>query len=140
MSDLSNDTYISDQKTPSLAAFVLDHQRLVSTYIGQFDKITDAKVNLNRKMKTAYFTKHPKRKRGPGLKINLEELLSSSKLDDSVRIEGNKTLEEYIKASRRRARKRLENENATKENESKRSSEVVNCKQNNVEIAITASK
>jgi hypothetical protein len=85
----------------------LDHQSLVSTYIGQFDKITDAKANLERKMRTAYFAKYPKRKRGPGLKVNLEKLWSSSKLDDSVEIEGNKTLEASIKASGRKARKRL---------------------------------
>ncbi|KAI8090878.1 hypothetical protein BDF21DRAFT_333565, partial [Thamnidium elegans] len=91
----------------SLAGFVLDHQSLVSTYIVQFDKITDAKANLERKMRTAYFAKHPKRKRGPGLKVNLEKLWSSSKLDDSVEIEGNKTLEPSIKASGRKARKRL---------------------------------
>lgn len=59
-------------------------------------------------MRTAYFAKHPKKKRGPGLKVNFEKLWSSSKLDDSVEIEGNKTLEASIKASGRKARKRLE--------------------------------
>ncbi|KAI9265389.1 hypothetical protein EDC94DRAFT_583406 [Helicostylum pulchrum] len=33
-------------------------------------------------MRTAYFAKNPKRKRGPGLKVNLEKLWSSSKLDE----------------------------------------------------------
>ncbi|KAG1135807.1 hypothetical protein G6F37_012621 [Rhizopus arrhizus] len=115
MSDLSKDDY----KIPSLAAFVLDHQSLVSTYIGQFDKISDAKTNLERKMRTAYFAKYPKRKRGPGLKVDLEKLWSSSKLDNTVEIEGNKTLEASVKTSGRKIRKRLENKNATKEKEIK---------------------
>lgn len=59
-------------------------------------------------MRTAYFAKHPKRKRGPGLKVDLEKLWSSSKLDDTVEIEGNKTLEASIMASGRRIRKQLE--------------------------------
>ena len=102
------EAYIDSHKFPSLVAFVLDHQSLVSVYIGQFDKISDAKVNLQRKMRIAYFAKYLKRKRGPGLKVNLEKLWSPSKLDDSVEIERNKTLEASIKASERKARKRLE--------------------------------
>ncbi|KAG0780412.1 hypothetical protein G6F16_012295 [Rhizopus arrhizus] len=115
--------YFQKCKTPSLAAFVSDHQSLVSTYIGQFDNINDAKTNLERKMKTAYFAKYPKRKRGPGLKVDLEELWSASKLDKTVEIEGSKTLEASVKTSGRKIRKRLENKNATKENESKQPSE-----------------
>ncbi|KAI9469057.1 MAG: hypothetical protein EXX96DRAFT_492573, partial [Benjaminiella poitrasii] len=100
--------YIDDHKTPSLAAFVLDYQSLVSTYIGQFDKIIDAKASLERKMRIAYFAKHPKRKRGLSLKVDLEKLWSSSKLDYTIEIEGNKTLEASIKTSGRNIRKRLE--------------------------------
>lgn len=59
-------------------------------------------------MKTAYFAKYPKRKRGPGLKMDLEELWSASKLDKTVEIEGSKTLEASVKTSGRKIRKRLE--------------------------------
>ncbi|KAI9015782.1 hypothetical protein CLU79DRAFT_837897 [Phycomyces nitens] len=75
-------------------------------------------------MTTSYFSKYPKRKRGPGLKVDLEKLWSSSKLDDTVEIEGNKTLAASVKASGRNTRKRLEDKNTTKENKSDRSGEV----------------
>lgn len=80
-------------------------------------------------MKAAYFAKFPKRKRGPGLKVDIEKLWSSSQLDNTVEIEGNKTLEASIKTSGRKIRKRLENKNAIEEkeieeNENEQSSEI----------------
>jgi hypothetical protein len=62
----------------------VDHQALVSTYTRQFDKISDAKANLQNKMKTTFFAKYPNRKRGPGLHVNLEKLWTLAKLDDTV--------------------------------------------------------
>lgn len=59
-------------------------------------------------MKNAFSAKYPNRKRGLGLKVNLEDLWSSSKLNNTVEIEGNKTLEASIKASGSNVRKRLE--------------------------------
>lgn len=85
----------------------MDHQSLVSTYIGQFDRLCDAKDNFERKMRSAYFNKYPTRKRGPGLKVDLERIWSSSKLNKVVEIEGNKTLKVSVEASGQKVREKL---------------------------------
>lgn len=74
-SDFSNEAYIKAERYPCLIKFCAIHKEHVKSYIFNFESVEAAKKNLHNKMKIAFANVRGKKKRGPGIDIDLKTVV-----------------------------------------------------------------
>ncbi|KAI8644232.1 hypothetical protein BD408DRAFT_430650 [Parasitella parasitica] len=84
--------FIKAERYPSLVKFCAAHEDPIKAYISHFENAVAAKKNLQVKMKLAFNNVRGKKKRGPGVEINLESSYAEAKAVDAITIAGWESL------------------------------------------------
>jgi ATP-dependent Clp protease ATP-binding subunit ClpA len=87
----------------SLKAYVDANQSSVNAYIRQFDKATDATKNFQKKFVAAFRSKHPNRKRGPDIKLDIEEAWTETQVQRTANIQTGHVSAALLKAGSKKA-------------------------------------
>ncbi|KAG0906467.1 hypothetical protein G6F33_011356 [Rhizopus arrhizus] len=105
MSDISKSmtNYLETPGQTTLKAYVAANQSLVNAYIHQFDKANDATKNLQKKFVTAFRSKHPNRKRGPDIKLDMEEAWTETQVQRTANIQTGRVSAAILKAGGKKA-------------------------------------
>jgi ATP-dependent Clp protease ATP-binding subunit ClpA len=90
--------YLETPGRTTLKAYVDANQSLVNAYIRQFDKANDATKNLQKKFVAAFRSKHPNRKRGPDIKLDIEEAWTETQVQRTANIQTGRVSAAILKA------------------------------------------
>lgn len=85
------ETYIGGERYPSLLK--------VKDYIRHFEDVENAKKNLQKKMKIAFGNVRGKKRRGPGIQIDLESLYVEASDMSFITATSRDTLSVYVVSS-----------------------------------------
>ncbi|KAG0165196.1 hypothetical protein DFQ28_009108, partial [Apophysomyces sp. BC1034] len=86
------EAHVRAERFPSLLKFCTAHADPVKVYIRNFESVEAAKKNLQTKMKLAFSNARGKKKRGPGMDIDLEPLFAEAKAATVITVAGWKVL------------------------------------------------
>lgn len=100
--------FIEETRYPNLIKFSNQQPETVKNYIKHFNTEEDATKNLQHKMKVAFHNVKGKKKRGPGLGVNLDSLFAAAKAEDTIVTESWNTLGTSVKTISLQLRERSE--------------------------------
>ncbi|CDH55751.1 hypothetical protein RO3G_14904 [Lichtheimia corymbifera JMRC:FSU:9682] len=98
MSDLYTlmEEHCDQERYPSLVKLCTAQKDAVKTFISNFETVESAKANLQYKMKLAFKNSRGRKKRGPGLDVDLNLLYTEAKATTKITATGWRTLETAV--------------------------------------------
>lgn len=88
--------HCDQERYPSLVKLCTAQKDAVKTFISNFETVESAKANLQYKMKLAFKNSRGRKKRGPGLDVDLNLLYTEAKATTKITATGWRTLETAV--------------------------------------------